>query len=560
MPASPSLGPARSPHVSATPTSAPSVEDGKMQKSKAIRLPLIHFLAVRPVSEKYLAQTLCCEQSECREVLDRVGKKFRLDESKWDLTDKAYRELDAYGFQYPTQDDRQLAIDRAVTAYDRLRLSHSDPLWQKLLPLHERGRGKVISKLNLKEGPKVQKAMTPRINVQATDDAATGKLTPSNDSDTRRLAPSDAESRVRSKSKDSVQKSKGGDVEARTKKLLSKSPMEPTKAQKSKEKPQSKTADAKKVAKKGPTPKVVAKSSEFVHDSDEDEDEDMTDVSTLQSKPNASKPSAAIGKASPTASASKHSPPKRSQHTKPTTAGDVKSQQKPSTPHHQIAEKRPPTSSSSSSGSKHRFSDSGHTPFAASKPLSRQRTTSSPHKPSPLGSSPPANASDLDNDGRLLSSASSTPLIAQSRDTKKETSHRQPSVAVNDNKPIQDTSERSLKRKADDIDSDIHNHNAPIINGVALTNGLANGVKRHKASPLSPPTSDSSSGNVSDMKRQRALEEAQRFKKFWAKYHELYQEVSTLPKDVPNAKFDELLKMHERLSRMKADIAKASTP
>lgn len=601
IPGKASLGATGPPHLTAAPTSAPLI-DAQAQKARAIRCPLIHFLAVRPVSEKYLAQTLRCSTGECKEVLERVGRPYRLDHSKWDLTDKAYRELDVHRFKYPSEDDRQLAVDRAVTAYDRLRLPHHDALWQRLLPVHERGRGKVLSKLHLREAPKVQKAMTPRINVQATDDTRPGGTTPSNDSDTRldRLAPSDAEPTARSKSGDSTKKSKIS--EKAVKKSPSMAPINPTKVHKSKGMASPKApADTKKGAKKGAPVKVgIAKSSEFVHDSDEDEDEDMmgalglTAVSTAPKTAGGglkkSPPSVTSAKPLPQDSSKKSSNNERGKaQKKPTsntvektsvsnktsadkvngakdlkkpTSGKVpaKDHSNPRTPNGQPAQKRTPTSSSSSSESKHKASDGTQSSVAMSKTLSRQRTTSSPLKPSPLGSSPPANASDIDNDVRPSSASSnSTPPIAQSGASNQTAPKSRHSAAANGVKSVENTSERSLKRKADDINSNIPTHNVPLTNG--LTNGHTNSVKRQKASPISPPTSDSSNSSnssSSDAKFQQAVEDAQRFKKYYAKYHELYHEVAKLPKDVPNPKFDNLMKMHEKLAKMKENIAQAS--
>ncbi|KAL8831898.1 MAG: hypothetical protein Q9191_000611 [Dirinaria sp. TL-2023a] len=561
-PANSSFETTGSPRVTSGPTSPPPVEDSKVRKYKAIRTPLIHFLAVRPVSEKYLAQTLGCDEADCRGVLEKVGKEYRLDKSKWDLNDKFYKELDPYQFPYPSQDDRQLAIDRAVSAHDRQRIAPSDQLWQKLLPFQERGKGKCLSMLELKkkEAARAQKAMTPRINVQATEDASTGRLTPSNDSDTRldRLAPSDAEPKIRSGSSRPANKSKPGDREAQTKKSVSKNPIKPTKVQKSKAKPLAKAKEPKTGAKKGTQTKPQAISSEFVHDSDEEEDEDMTDASMLQKQDNRSRDTP-VSLQNPQIPATVESMSKDSLAKTKLNKVLEGHQKKPSTPHIQTADKRPPTSSSLCPDLTNKHSDSSQAPAAKPQTLSRQRTTSSPHKPSPLGSSPPANASDLDNESHILSSSSSTPLITKPRNPSKITSLQASFAMPNDSKSIGNTSERCLKRKASDIDSDIHEHNDSI-HIIAPTNGLSNCVKRSRTSPTSPPTSDSGSSSSSNARRRQTIEDALRFKSFYKKYEQLYQEVTGLPKDTPNPKFDELMKMHNKLSGMKADIAKASTP
>ena len=582
---SPSLGATRSPHIPEAVTSEPVVEDVKAQKSKALKIPLIHFLAVRPVSEKYLGQTLGCDQEDCLEVLHRVGKPYRLDPSKWDLNDKAFKDLDVWQFNYPTADDRQLAIDRAISSFDRSRLPRSHPLWQKLLPYHERNKGKVLSNLNLSD-PKAQRGATPRIQVLSTDDSAVARQTPGHDSDTRqdRLAPSDAEMKAKTKSGKAHKTSQGNESDVRSKAALSKESKKVGQTTKAKDHAHGKPTTTKKRGQKAGVTEVVAKSSEFVHDSDEEDDDDMMEVPTTKEKPSTPKVNGAPAKralatdgdndikATP-AKKAKTSTPKSTPSVVKKNAGlsasasvkgkgaakePAKNQKKPNEVPAGTAEKRLPSFRSPSSGSKKPSSDSSQASAPTSKTLSRQRTTSSPHKPSPLGSSPPTNASDLDNDGRPISSTSSTPLIAQVRAPKNGNTSESPEAARNGLISAKSLSGQPLKRKATDEDAGIHDSDPSVTNGNSSTNGYLSNVKRRKASPISPPTSDSSSTDHSTDARRQALEQAQRFKMFFAKYRTLYLEVSALPKDVPNRKFDELMKMHERLAAMKADIAKAA--
>ena len=582
---SPSLGATRSPKIPEAVTSEPVVEDVKAQKSKALKIPLIHFLAVRPVSEKYLGQTLGCDQEDCLEVLHRVGKPYRLDPSKWDLNDKAFKDLDVWQFNYPTADDRQLAIDRAISSFDRSRLPRSHPLWQKLLPYHERNKGKVLSNLNLGD-PKAQRGATPRIQVQSTDDSAVARQTPGHDSDTRqdRLQPSDAEMKAKPKSVKAHKTSQGNDSDVRSKAPLPKESKKVGQTTKAKVTPHGKPAATKKRGQKAGGGEVVAKSSEFVHDSDEEDDDDMVAAPASKEKPSILKANGTPAKRAlatdgdndikdtpakkartstpkPTAKVVKRNPELNasiSAKGKGAVTEPAKNQKKPNEPPARTAEKRPPSFRSQNSGSKKPPSDSSQPSAPMSKTLSRQRTTSSPHKPSPLGSSPPTNASDLDNDSRHISSTSSTPLIAQVRAPKNGNTSEAPESARNGLISANSSTGQPLKRKATDDDAGTHDSDPSLTNGNSSTTGYLSNAKRRKASPISPPTSDSSStDNSTDAKRQ-ALEQAQRFKVFWAKYRTLYLEVSALPKDVPNRKFDELMKMHERLAAMKADIAKAA--
>ena len=57
--------------------------------------------------------------------------------------------------------------------------------------------------------------------------------------------------------------------------------------------------------------------------------------------------------------------------------------------------------------------------------------------------------------------------------------------------------------------------------------------------------------------KSKILKEAQRFKRFWAKYNSLHNEVSKAPGAVADSKRDTLLLMHERLDEMKAAISKS---
>ena len=551
MPTSPALGAVRSPLPGATaPTSTPIVHNAKTQKLQALRTPLIHLLAVRPVSEKFLAQKIACSQEECREVLEKVGRPARLDTSKWDLSDRSFKELDVWKFNYPSQDDRQDAIQKAVAAFDRMRMSREDWLWQLLYPKEDRGKGNCLSKLNLHQGP-IQRSTTPRINVQATDDAGNGGHTTGNDSDGKkdRLAPSDAEPMARSKSQDQVKKKKVSEKELQAKRLLSKNPKKPAPAPKPKPKPKETkeaTPGSKKTGKKVAAPhSSTFKSTEFVHDSDEDEV--MEDAPTLQAK-------------STLKADEKHTKPlpKPISSRKPDVLRDIKIQKKNTTPPAKGPENKPMPSSSSSSASKHRLSDSSQSSAPMTKTLSRQRTTSSPHKPSPLGSSPPTNASDFDNGGGSMhaSSTSSTPLISQVRN-RNATPNTGAGAARTSQGTPQNTSEPSLKRKHDDVDSEIHNHNVPQTNGLVngLTNGYANHAKRPKASPISPPTSESSNSSNSPPDHNEILTKAQRFKTLYAHYEKLYREVSSWP-NAPKEKVESVVRMHERLVALKGEFTK----
>lgn len=566
----------------------PSIHNERAVKIKALRTPLIHFLAARPASITLLVKHLGCKQDELLEVLNKVGKEHRLIPDKWTLNDKAFKELDVWNFDYPNQDDRQLAINCAISAFDRMRISTKEKVWDMLLPKNERGKGKILSNLDLHKGP-IKQSNTPRIQVQypSNDSNANDNLTGHESDQKDRLAPSDAEPMVRSQSQDQIKKKKKvSEKEAQSKRLLTTGPKKLT--------PVPKTKEDHPAVKKGSKKVTAPKSSEFVNDSDEEDG--LEDTATLQalsmtpkahvdqtktikaaaspksvvstpkiggSNAKASKP-ASISRPiqSTTAdkgSASKPVTPSRSDaasKAKPATSNHVqgkttkskdvksertatKSEQTASTPPVKAPEKKTLPSASSSPASRNRISDSSHGSTAMKKTLSRQRTTSSPHKPSPLGSSPPTNASDLENG---VSSASSNSMVSHAQKTNIKPIGLSPAV----NGHARNTSEHSLKRKADDLDSDIHVHGNP------RTNGNVNGTKRLKASAASPSTSESSS---SPLATSLALKSAQDFKTYYAKYEILYREVSEST-DAPQEKIDIVKRMHQRLLELKDEITR----
>ena len=487
-----------------------------------------------------------------------------------------------WNFDYPNQDDRQLAINCAISAFDRMRISTKEKVWDTLLPKNERGKGKILSNLDLHKGP-IKHGNTPRIHVQhlSNDSTAKDQLAGHESDQKDRLAPSDAEPMARSQSQDQIRKKKVSEKEAQSKRLLKNGPKKSTPAPKVKE--------DHPAAKKGAKKANVPKSSEFVNDSDEEDG--LEDASILQARSTtptgqvdqtpsakaaaspqptistpktddvtakASKPALSSRKLGSTATGketkSKPVPPSRSDAISvPRTAAidpvkghlakskDVKSEKtKPKsetaapTPPIKVHEKKPLPSASSSPAPRQRISESSQGSTAMKKTLSRQRTTSSPHKPSPLGSSPPTNASDLENG---VSSASSTSLVSQMNS-------KPNGIGPPANGHARNTSEHSLKRKADDLDSDIHAHANP------PTNGNVNGTKRHKVSTTSPSTSESSNSSLINSS---ALKRAQDFKTYYAKYQVLYQEVSEST-DAPRDKVDNVKRMHQRLIELKQEI------
>ena len=510
------------------------------------------------MSLKFLANKVGCSQEECKQVLEKVGKPARLDPDKWDLSDKAFKDLDVWKFAYELDDDRELAIEHTISAYDRMRLSRDDKLWQMLLPREERGKGKVLSKLQLHQGP-IQQSTTPRIHVQKTTEAPVNDdLFEDGGDEKDRLAPADATPIARSSLPDPTKKKKAAAQEAQSKRLLSTKPKKAAPAPQAKA---SKETMKNKVTKKGASTGPNVKSTEFVHESDEEEDEGTEKAVTTNPKPHVIKDQGSKTQSEakePVHDANKDSLPKKPL---PANRNAIKEPQpsekdrKPTPVARDSTSKYTGTARSPSTvgtpSSKHRPSDASQKPSSSSQ-LSRQRTTSSPLKPSPLGSSPPTNASDMDNDSQphhtSNSSTSSTPLMSQARNTSSTSSLRTDTAGKSVSTPSQGSSDASLKRKANDMDSGIHNHTMPLTNGDNVP-----ASKRARTSAPSPSLDSSSSSSNSSPLPHDILEKARRFKDMHILYERLYGDVSTQV-NPSTEQIDRLVKMHQRLQSMKDDL------
>lgn len=228
-----------SPSFGSSPTPAPTsaYHDTTPSKTKALRHAVIHLLAMRPLSAGDIASKARVPVQELKAVLQTLASFV---EGEWKLSDKACKELDVWRFKYPTQENRQAAIDTAVRAYDRLRLSKDDKLWQLLLRKDERGQGKVLSRLHLGSAAPPRNASpsstnSPRLGSQGTPKSAVLD---------RLLSKDPKKARAEVVAKDKKRKERDSTDEQ---------PERPAKRQ----------ATTKKTAPK-------AKSSEFVYSSDED--------------------------------------------------------------------------------------------------------------------------------------------------------------------------------------------------------------------------------------------------------------------------------------------------
>jgi RNA polymerase II elongation factor ELL len=356
MPSSPALSGVGSPSLG--PTSVPLSQQQAEQK-KAARKPVIHLLAFKPMKEEALQASIPnASNNDIKQALLKVADQI---EGNWVLRKPYWKELDIWSYKYESAEDRQRAIDNAVKQYDRMRLGISEPEWDRLLPKSERGTGKCLSKLQaqIAQGPV---ARAPKINVQGAEDS--GRDSPAGKDDDEDVfgdkhlsKVKGGENMARSVSQPPTTKSKKvSEKEAQAKRLLSKN------------KPALKPAPARKEKPK-PTGKFL--SSQFVSDSDEEDDYLVPAKPAAQSV-------------------------KRSREDDGETSDSsipLSKKVKKDSHHHRVSES----------------SQNSHTTNTSTYSSSSSKTkVHSPQKSSPLASSPPTNASEFENSsgGRTSSSAS----------------------------------------------------------------------------------------------------------------------------------------------------------
>ncbi|OOQ89991.1 hypothetical protein PEBR_05848 [Penicillium brasilianum] len=537
---SPTLGTPRSPLPGMTPTSAPSSQPKDNARLQALKTPLIHLLAIRPVSTKFLARQTRSTIEDCIALVQKYGTENRIDREKYDLKDKFYKDLDVWKFPYPNQDDRQAAIDKAISAFDRMRLSRTDKLWQGLLPKEERGKGKCLSKLNLQSnlqsGLAGKKPATPRLGMDGADDRKDGDTT-GNETD-----------RPKGTSVAAVKKSSTPAAKARAEK-------EPAKRT-PKNKNTNSTLTGRITKKTGGKPAAKAaavetkyKSAEFVHDSD-DSDDEMPDASPPPA------PAPAPARASSPAPAP--TPADRPKPAKKTTQPPAKKPaQAPTKPRAKEDTPAAPIPKVSKVSKVEAPTPKLESTKAAAKRLPSARPSTSPRKPSPL-SSPPASASDAtgrsrsDSQNQSSSSSSSSPLISQLGRAKASgavsglSSSTRPASGTGKGGPA---SVNPLKRKAEP-----ERPAAPTPMAARATTGSNDPKRRRAVSTSSGGSTGSASPPMSHKVAQRRLwDKSQRFKKAYAKYHSLHDSLAGQANPRPEM-ITKLEGWHEQLTQMKNEI------
>jgi len=501
VPASPAI----SGYSSPMPASQKDAEEAKIA-----RKPLIHILALNPLTEVALRDVVVLTKEQLKVALNKVADQNQLT-AKWELKRNYWKELDPWTYDFAKPEHRQTVIDNAIRHYDKLRLARSDPEWERLLPKEERGTGKCLSKLQASIAlGTIQR--TPKINVQKPEGDRT-PLRENNQHDLKQHNTSDDNMAKAS----SQGKKKTKAIPKANPKASSKAVVKPT---------------AKET---GPSKSKKVLSAELAIS--DDEDEDNPPPAQLKPKPKdvaTAKVNGIKRSRSDDVNSSDQTPPKKSkkeaskpngipqqgktteQHPRkvePSNQGTtvvqkLKKELHPSErtstltqnvkPKNKRARGEESTSSSSdvplsqtikrTAPPSHRTSDLSQSTVNSSfkSKATTTATDRSPHKSSPLASSPPTNASEIDNVGDCTSS-----------------------------------------------DSDHH-------------------IKRHqKSSSITSSTTfstDSGRRLTND-----ALMEAKKFKLYYIKYEKLYRELEGRS-EFDQKELDNLLDMHERLKELKQKI------
>ena len=527
---SPPLGPTSAPLLSSSTTSKDKI------RSDAIRIPLIHLLAIRPLTPKTIAHNLHATKEDVDKLLDKFAKDCRESMGKKELKEKSFRELDVWNFRYPSQEDRQAAIDRAIHAFDRMRVGRSDNLWQLLLPEERRGKGECLSKLNFDQP--VPSIRTPKLVGEQSLLGAKGDSANEDDADTDRgrLSAKNTISAARTQSQNPVQKKRVSEKEAISKQHMRKDPPESAKPPARKANPRPLEKKTKEVGK--------FKSAEKIEDSDEEMEDALVASSRVQL------------------------PSKEKAHGAKAAAATARSPKLPSSPipkkslHKSHLSNSSVTNSSTSTmrDAQNLKPQSPQTNDSTSRGLSpRPRNGSSPHKPSPLASSPPENANDADTSSTSKSSNSSTeasspPSSSDLRNTK-ESTH-----SSDQTRSSAGVTKAPLKRKAEAAEDD------PIakrhqVNGVfhkPLTNGNSSSHPSQQPGSLQRKPSESEAESISspearEQAKHQAYDKSRKFKDYYQRYKGMHAKIASGGENDPEA-IKRLNDMHRRIATLKQEI------
>ncbi|KAI0199780.1 hypothetical protein F4808DRAFT_431235 [Astrocystis sublimbata] len=553
LPSSPALNGVASPNPALSTYAA---QQQVLEKNKGQRIVLVHELAVGDQPFQRLQDVWTGAESDLKPTVDKVADFNKITE-KWSLKKIFWKELDVWNYDYKTSEDRQSAIDNAIRTYDRQRTAVIDPVWDRLLPKEDRGKNIVLSKLQASIAKQSSIPPAPKVAGQKGEDGNRSDMD---------ISKAKGEAMSRSNSQPTSGKPKKiSDREAQTKRLLSSNPKKPA--------PKKPATKAKVIEEKNK--KVL--SEEFVYDTDTSQEDTPLSQSTasapkpkpkLPPKPTeraiekpVERPTGRVNdkpKEPPAPSISKPKPksavrPPRGPIKAPTTAMPKPPQKRPREDEESSSSSGAPLSkrikpkdvhkpAAESKVSRHRASDASQhsrgTNSTASTTFVKSKNTS-PTKSSPLATSPPTNASDLDerpSSQRLPNRPQQhPPIIHRNGDWDRERGRDRGQMlnATNTNRMSASSSQASSTG----------------------TNMASKKRKERESTDESPETTP-----TPPTKRRlstQILVDARKFTKYYEKYSDLHHEMAAL-KDPPEDKLARLIEMRDELVVMKRKIQQAA--
>ncbi|KAK4181257.1 hypothetical protein QBC36DRAFT_106818 [Triangularia setosa] len=548
LPPSPALSGVRSPSL------APG--GSALDQTKQHTFPIIHQLAVSELSfEDLFSQWNEGSEDEFRVALNKVAD-FDNNLQKWTLRKRYWKELDVFEYDYGKEEDRQTAINNAVKQFDRMRVGVSDPIWQKLLPVAERGKGTCLSKLqaNFAKGPTVPKPKPDAANGSGSEREDSTALKKGKGGEP--MSRSSSQASVAGKKKPLASEAQAKRLTSTTKKAV------PVKASPkvSPTKPQAKAATGK--GGRGPL------SEEFVKDSDSEEEPLAKSKATIAAAPRPMKAAPALA-SKPKATTATKTLPKETE--KDTIRAEVVAKPakatKPAAKRSRDAEE----DDSSSSGT----------------PLSKRVKAGSKAPATAASSAKPRTVSDASQNGRPSSSApkvkntsptKSSPLalspqnaselelerVARAKSAEREREREQAQIQAlkrereRNRERAEKERERGRGERTRELGRDRPRAREPsrdtIISSASSNADSTIGIPVVSKKRPAPVDSYSENHHVKRMRVSAdTLTKAQEFKLAYQRYLQLHEEISgwEFP---PESKLNDFCELHSRLQRMKRDI------
>lgn len=544
-PASPALSGIVSPSIGPTLSAAEQAKE----EARELRAPIVHELAVREMSFKELQSKWRGDSEDFQKALEKVAD-FDKSLQKYAMKKMYWKELDVFKYDYDSDEKRQNAIDNAIRMYDRMRMSASEPVWDRLLPKEERGKGKCLSKLlpTIAKGPSQPAAKTPQIKVHDADDSSGSRNgdAASNSGSEGKKGSSQAMSRSSSQTKAPVKKvekkligkkistpkplpakasaksakDKGGRV--LSKEFISDSdssseeaPLSKKKEEKDRERERERQREREREReqereREREKEKEREKERERERERERREKSKEREIAAMKPKSkaptkDAMKSQVAVRPVGQKRSRDEEDDSSSSSGTPLSKRINRESKSTAPVHHNAISYKRPPSDSSSQGSSRSNT-------YAATQGYPTKNKNTSPVKSSPLASSPPTNASDFDQPQQSHHD--------DSRHERERDRSRDRSVTVANSTNINNASTKKRKMKAEASEA---------VYDVA--------------------TADKKRARVSE----DVIDEARRFKQFYEIYQRLHYELSEAG-NFSQEKYEKLLNQRKRLEGLKRSI------